>query len=62
MIERVGTCPYCGQNNMVRVDENASNEEVNRAAVLVCKCEDAKAEQKRESDINVIEVYSTANP
>ena len=57
MIERVGTCPYCGQNNMVRVDENASNEEVNRAAVLVCKCEDAKAEQKRESDINVIEAY-----
>ena len=32
MIERVGTCPYCGQNNMVRVNKNASDEEVNRAA------------------------------
>ena len=57
MIERVGTCPYCGQNSMVRVDKNASDEEANRAAVLVCKCEDAKAEQKRESDINVIDSY-----
>lgn len=57
MVERVGTCPYCGQNSMVRVDENASTEEVNWAAVLVCKCEDAKLEQKREADINVIEAY-----
>lgn len=57
MVERVGTCPYCGQNSMVRVNENASSEEANRAAVLVCKCEDAKLEQKREADINVIEAY-----
>lgn len=57
MVERVGTCPYCGQNSMVRVNENASDEEANRAAVLVCKCEDAKLEQKREADINVIEAY-----
>ena len=57
MIERIGTCTYCGQTKMVRINKDASEEEVNRAAVMQCKCEDAKAEQKRQTDINVIEAY-----
>lgn len=57
MIERIGTCTYCGQNQMVRVNKDASDEEANREAVMRCKCEEAKAEQKRQTDINVIESY-----
>lgn len=55
MIDRIGTCIYCGQNVMVKVEADATNEEANREAVLHCKCDDAKAEQKRQTDINVTE-------
>ncbi len=57
MIDRVGTCTYCGQTIMVKAHKDATGAEVNREAVLQCKCDEAKLEQKRQTDINVIEAY-----
>lgn len=42
LIETTGTCRYCRNTRLIRVDAYATEEEKNRIATLECDCADAK--------------------
>lgn len=41
-------CKYCGQINMIDLDEEASEQERMEAAIMKCDCEDAKRYKNME--------------
>ena len=56
MQERIGTCIYCGQNQMVRVPEECEKGEIDREATKLCTCEEAQGFKKIEQSIDVAEI------
>lgn len=55
MQEIIGTCIYCGQNQMVRVPEDCEKGEADREATKLCSCDEAKEFQRIEQSIDVAE-------
>lgn len=55
MIEKIGTCQYCGQNVMVRVPDDATRDECNKEAAKICNCLDAQQMQAIEQSIALAE-------
>lgn len=53
MIDRVGTCRWCGQTRMVKLPEDAAPVDADREAVMQCNCEGARQIQKTETKIAV---------
>lgn len=53
MTDRIGECVFCGQTRMVKVPEDAGNDEVNKEATMLCACDDARAYQETVTNINV---------
>ena len=51
MMEVHGTCRHCGQYVLVRVDEDATQEEINEAATLECGCSESKKDKEKQEDI-----------
>lgn len=61
MIEAIGSCTFCGQTKMVRIEEDLTQEEKNRQAnweaTMQCGCEMSKAWSERQSNINYAQSY-----
>ena len=41
MISMTKNCPYCGQGHIVQIPDNATDEQLNAAALAVCTCDEA---------------------
>lgn len=63
MKEVIGTCHFCGQTRMVRVEENLTQtEEMKQAdyeASIQCTCENSKPWAEMETNINYAQRYIT---
>lgn len=61
MIEAIGSCTFCGQTKMVRIEEDLTQEEKNRQAnweaTMQCGCEMSKAWSERQTAINYCQSY-----
>lgn len=53
MVEKIGACKFCGQNHMVRVFEDANQEEIVMEASRICSCPDGQRLAEIETNINV---------
>ena len=51
MMEVHGTCRQCGQYVLVRVNEDATQEEINEAATLECGCSESKKDKEKQEEI-----------
>lgn len=51
MMEVHGTCRHCGQYVLVRVNEDATQEEINEAATLECGCSESKKDKEKQEKI-----------
>ena len=51
MMEVHGTCKHCGQYVLVRVNEDATEEEINEAATLECGCSESKKDKEKQEEI-----------
>lgn len=51
MMEVHGTCRHCGQYVLVRVNEDATQEEINEAATLECGCSESKKDKEKQEEI-----------
>lgn len=51
MMEVYGTCRYCGQYVLVRVNEDATQEEINEAATIECGCSESKKDKEKQEEI-----------
>ena len=51
MMEVHGTCRHCGQYVLVRVNEDATQEEINEAATLECGCSESKKDKEKQDGI-----------
>lgn len=56
MVERIGSCIYCGQTNMVRVPEDYEKGEIDREATKNCTCDEAKEFKRIEQSIDIAEI------
>lgn len=56
MVDMTAECPFCGQSHMIKIYENATNEEMKQEAAKLCTCEDAKRYQETESKIAVAQM------
>lgn len=61
MIEAIGSCTFCGQTKMVRIEEDLTQDEKNRQAnweaTMQCGCEMSKTWSERQSNINYAQSY-----
>lgn len=51
MMEAHGTCRHCGQYVLVRVNEDATQEEINEAATLECGCANQRKIRRSRKNI-----------
>ena len=56
MMEVHGTCRHCGQYVLVRVNEDATQEEINEAATLECGCSESKKDKEKQEEIRKIPI------
>lgn len=57
MVDRIGTCIFCGQTRMVKVPLDADENEINKEASMRCSCEGAQKYQEVETNINVAKQF-----
>lgn len=46
-----GICRHCGQYVLVRVNEDATQEEISEAATLECGCSESKKDKEKQEEI-----------
>lgn len=57
MRDVIGACVFCGQTRMVKVPDEAEENMENREATMQCDCDEAKAYQEKETNINVAQHF-----
>lgn len=57
MRDMIGACVFCGQTRMVKVPDDAEENMENREATMQCDCDEAKAYQEKETNINVAQHF-----
>ncbi len=56
-MNQMGTCRFCGQQSMIVVGKELSEEEINELATMECKCLDAREYQCRKDSVTAAEAW-----
>ena len=57
MKDKLTECPFCGQGVLIKIEENWDEKQIQREAIMNCKCDAAKHEQEIQQSINLTEMY-----
>lgn len=60
-MKQLGTCRFCGQENMIVVGRELSEEEIDELATMECKCQEAREYQSRKDSLNAAEAWIDAH-
>lgn len=55
--QETGACIYCGQVHLIKIQEGATEHEINYEATMHCDCEESKVAQTEQANINMAAAY-----